>query len=133
MIGLPPSVKIYLATAPVDMRKGMDGLMGLVRSAWRQDPYSGHLFVFVSRSSDRVKILFWDHGGFVLYCKRLERGRFRVPSINPRVQTVSLSAVDLTMLLEGIDFSRVRRPVPWMPPVWDSAFPPMNLPPHEKK
>jgi transposase len=133
MIGLPPSVKIYLATAPVDMRKGMDGLMGLVRSAWRQDPYSGHLFVFVSRAADRVKILFWDRGGFVLYCKRLERGRFRVPPVSPQARTVTLSAADLSMLLEGIDFSRVRRPVPWMPPLWTTPFPSPVAPGPERK
>jgi transposase len=66
MLTLPLSVKIVLASQPVDMRKSIDGLMGLVRNEWGQDVYSGHLFVFVSRRGDRVKILLWDRGGFVL-------------------------------------------------------------------
>jgi transposase len=115
MISLPSSVRIYLAARPVDMRKGIDGLMGDVRGALKGDPYSGHLFVFVGRRADRVKVLYWDRGGFVLYCKRLECGRFRVPPIGPGTQSVRMDSAELGMLLEGIDFSRVRRPVPWMP------------------
>ena len=69
MITLPPSVRIYLASQPTDMRRGFDGLMGMVRSVVHEDPFSGHLFVFVSKRRDRVKILFWDRGGFVLYYK----------------------------------------------------------------
>ena len=115
MITLPSSVKIYLASKPADMRKGFDGLMGIVRSTLRQDPFSGHLFVFVSKRADRVKILFWDRGGFVLYYKRLEAGKYRVPHIGPGARAVQMDAAELSMLLEGIDFSRVRRPVPWMP------------------
>ena len=78
MIGLPRAVKIYLATEPADMRKGFDGLAALVE-AQGLDLYSGHLFVFVSKRADRVKVLTWDRGGFVLYYKRLERGRFPSP------------------------------------------------------
>ena len=115
MITLPSSVRIYLASKPTDMRKGFDGLMGLVRSVVHEDPLSGHLFVFVSRRADRVKILFWDRGGFVLYYKRLECGRFKVPHMGPGVEAVRMEATELAMLLSGIDFSRVRRPVPWMP------------------
>ena len=81
MLSLPPSVRIYLATAPADMRKGHDGLSALVKQELGQDVFSGHLFVFVSRKGNRIKILTWDHGGFVLYYKRLERGRFRLPAV----------------------------------------------------
>jgi len=115
MITLPSSVKIYLASQPTDMRKGFDGLMGIVRKTLRQDPFSGHLFVFVSKRADRLKILFWDRGGFVLYYKRLEAGKYRVPHIGPGARSVRMDSAELSMLLEGIDFSRVRRPVPWMP------------------
>jgi transposase len=70
MLTLPASVRIYLATGTVDLRKSIDGL-GALASARGHDPYSGHLYVFTSRRGDRVKILCWDHGGFVLYYKRL--------------------------------------------------------------
>ena len=78
MLTLPPSVKIWLAVEPVDMRKGFDGLTTIARDEWKRDPHSGHLFAFVGRRRDRIKILFWDHGGFVLYYKRLENGRFQI-------------------------------------------------------
>ena len=79
MLTLPPSVRIYLAVGQVDMRRGHDGLAAIVRGQWKLDLYGGHLFVFLGRRADRCKILFWDRGGFVLYYKRLERGRFRLP------------------------------------------------------
>jgi transposase len=115
MLTLPSSVRIVLASQPVDMRKSIDGLMALVRNAWGQDVYSGHLFVFVSRRGDRVKILCWDRGGFVLYYKRLEAGRFRLPPVDEAAQTVRLDATQLAMLLDGIEVAAVKRPRAWAP------------------
>ena len=89
MLTLPESVRIYLATAPTDMRKGFDGLSALIEHELGEDVYSGHLFVFVSRRGDRVKILTWERGGFVLWYKRLERGRFRLPRIAPTQKRVT--------------------------------------------
>jgi transposase len=71
VITIPRSVKIYIASAPTDMRRSIDGLMALVQEELHGDAYSGHLFVFLSRRVDRVKILTWDNGGFALYYKRL--------------------------------------------------------------
>ncbi len=113
---LPPSVKIYLAVGPTDMRYGIDSLTGLVRRRGEVDVFSGHLFVFISRRRNRAKILFWDQGGFVLYYKRLEAGRFRLPRLRPGAQTLRLSSTQLAMLLSGVDLSRVRKPRHWMPP-----------------
>lgn len=124
MMTLPSSVKVHLATGPVDMRKAIDGLSAIVQSQWQQDPYSGHLFVFVGRRRDRVKILFFDHGGFVVYYKRLEAGRFKIPTVPTDATRVVLEPCDLAMLLRGIDFSRVRRPLPWMPSVPTVGPPP---------
>ena len=76
MLNLPSSVKIFVATGPVDLRKGFDSLAVLTRRVLREDPHSGHLFVFINRRCDRAKILVWDHSGFWLLFKRLERGRF---------------------------------------------------------
>jgi len=115
MLTLPRSVRVYLASEPVDMRRGHDGLLAIVRDLWGMDAFSGHLFCFVGRRADRVKILVWDRGGFVLYYKRLEKGRFRLPRAEAGRRTVTLDATELAMLLDGIDTARVRRPTLWEP------------------
>ena len=114
MLGLPPSVRIHFATVLVDMRKGIDGLRAVVEGALKKDPLDGHLFVFVGKSKDKVKILFWDRNGFVLYMKRLERGRFQMPAVNARTQHVAMEPAQLAMLLDGIDLN-ARRLARWNP------------------
>jgi transposase len=114
MLTLPRSVRIYLATEPVDLRKSIDGLGGIATGRGH-DIYSGHLYVFTSRRGDRVKILAWENAGFVLYYKRLERGRFRLPEIKPGAEEVEVDATQLTMLLDGIDVKRVKQPKRWEP------------------
>ena len=114
MLGLPPSVRIYFATELVDMRNGVDGLRALVEGALKKDPYDGHLFVFVGKAKDKVKILFWDRNGFVLYLKRLERGRFQLPVVDGRTKHVAMEPAQLAMLLDGIDLN-ARRLARWDP------------------
>jgi len=116
---MPQAVKIYLATAPADMRKAHDGLSALVRQELGENVYSGHLFVFANRRADRVKILTFDRGGFVLWYKRLERGRFRIPKISNGQRSVKLDAGQLAMLLDGVDYSRVQRQNRWWKPPED--------------
>jgi transposase len=82
MLALPASVRVYLASEPVDMRRGHDGLFAIVKN-WGLDPFSGDLFGFVGKRRDRAKILVWHRGGFVLLYKRLEKGRFRIPRVEP--------------------------------------------------
>jgi transposase len=82
MLSLPPSVRLFVATQPVDGRKGVDSLMVLVRDVFRHDPLSGHLFVFFSKRCDRVRVVYWDRSGFAMWTKRLERGRF-YPALSP--------------------------------------------------
>jgi transposase len=113
VLTLPPSVRIYLCTERVDLRRGHDGLCGVVRGQWKLDVFGGHLFVFLGRRMDRCKILFWDRGGFVLYYKRLERGRFRMPRISADDRYAEMDATELAMLLDGIDIATVYRPEPW--------------------
>jgi transposase len=115
VITLPSSVRIYLAAGAVDLRKSIDGL-GAIVSERNHDLYSGHLYVFTSRRGDRIKILTWSTGGFVLYYKRLERGRFRLPEIRVGQTEVELDATQLAMLLDGIDVKRVKTPTRWDPP-----------------
>jgi transposase len=121
VLTLPSSVRVYLAAAPVDLRKGHDGLVAMVRNEWRLNPFDGHLFVFLGRRLDRVKILVWDRNGFVLYYKRLSQGRFRMPSIPADAERVEMDATTLAMLLGGIDVKRVKRPAAWAPPAATSA------------
>ncbi len=121
MLTLPPSVRIYLASEPVDLRRGHDGLYAIVRNQWRLDPFAGHLFAFVGRRGNRIKILFWDRGGFVIYYKRLERGRFRLPRPREGAVSITLDATQLGMLLDGIDVEHVRRARHWTPPAASSG------------
>lgn len=114
MLTLPSSVRVFVAAEPADMRKGVDGLSTLVQRHG-EDIYAGHLFVFLSRRRDRLKILTWDAGGFVVYYKRLEAGRFKLPRIPSGETKVVIDASQLTMLLRGIDLTRVRKPVLWEP------------------
>ena len=109
MISVPPGTRIVVATQPVDFRAGMDGLAALVQQKLRFDPFCGEVFVFRSKRMDRVKIVVWDGTGLCLFMKRLERGRFTWPPI--RDGAMALTAAQLSMLLEGLDWSRVR-PVP---------------------
>ena len=107
-------MKIFVAVEPVDLRKSIDGLSALAR-ADGHDVYSGHLYVFAGRRRDRAKILAWDRGGFVLYYKRLESGRFRWPVIAEGAREIEIDATALAMLLDGIDVGRVKRPAAWSP------------------
>lgn len=120
MLSLPSSVRIYVAADPADMRKGFDGLAALV-TARGLDIYSGHLFVFLGKRRDRAKILTFDRGGFVIYYKRLERGRFKLPPFNG--DTVRLDAAQLLMLLDGVDVAHVKRTRAWQPKGIDSSSP----------
>lgn len=107
MLRLPPSVRIFLCRAPVDMRRSFDGLAAMAEQVVREDPLSGHLFVFRGRRGDRVKILYWDRDGYALWYKRLETGVFRFP-LDP-AQSSEISPADLGLILEGIDLLTVKR------------------------
>ena len=114
-MSLGPGVQVVLATEPVDLRRGHDGLVTLVRTLWRADPYSGTLFVFFGRRQDRVKVLFFSAGGFVVYYKRLERGRFSMPRVPEGASQIVLEPGSLAMLLDGVDLRAVRRAPMWKP------------------
>jgi transposase len=109
VISLPPTVRIFLAVQPADMRKGFDGLKSLIEEFLEQDPLSGHLFVFRNRRGDRVKILYWDRDGLVVWYKRLEAGTFRFPAATGEGTSVEVRPSDLAMLLDGVDLASVRR------------------------
>lgn len=121
LLNLPPAVKIYVATKPVDLRKAFDGLSVLVQHVLRQDPLSGHLFFFLNRRADRCKVLWFDGDGYALYYKRLERGRFYLGSdLGTECETdrgcIEVRASDLALILQGIDLRGARRRASWSPP-----------------
>ena len=101
MIGASPSVKVFAYTEPVDMRKGFDGLFGLVKTHLGRDPLSGDLFVFVSRNRKRAKVLLWDGTGLCLYAKRLERWQFANLWSGAGKTEIELTAAELQLFMEG--------------------------------
>jgi transposase len=112
---LPASVRVFLCSRPTDMRKSFDGLFGMVREFLGQDPLSGHLFLFLNRRRDRVKVLFWERDGLVIWYKRLEAGTFQQLDPAARADHASgtagleLTVTDLALLLNGIDLTTARR------------------------
>jgi transposase len=115
MLTVGAGARVYLAAEPVDLRRGHDGLTALVRARFKMDPLDGDLFVFVGRRVDRVKVLFWDRGGFVVYYKRLARGRFRLPKVGAGADRIVLDGTELAMLLGGFDIVSARRVAAWEP------------------
>jgi transposase len=109
------SSRVFVAAAPVDLRRGHDGLCAAVRATLGRDPYAGDLFVFFGRRAHGIKVLYWQRGGFIVHYKRLEQGRFRLPRIEEGAAEVVLDGTALTMLLDGIDLRCVRRPTHWEP------------------
>jgi transposase len=107
VIGLPGTVRVFVAVAAADLRNGYDGLAQLAREAIREDPLSGHLFVFANRKRDRIKIIYWDRDGFAIWMKRLERGTYRWPS--PTSDRVEWTAAELAAVLGGIDLKATRK------------------------
>jgi transposase len=111
MIPVPASTKVWLAAGVTDMRKGFNGLAALAQDVLKQDPFSGHLFVFRGRRGDLLKVIWFDGQGACLFSKRLERGRFVWPSAT--TGKVTLTPAQLSMLLEGIDWRAPERT--WRP------------------
>ena len=122
MLSLPSSVRIFICTEPTDMRRSFDGLVGMVEELVRENPFSGHLFLFRNRRRDRVKVLCWDRDGLCIWYKRLEEGTYELPSDRHMAPTNEKSdqdakrparweirADELAMLLGGIDLTSVRR------------------------
>ena len=117
MLSLPPTVRIWLAAQPADLRKSFDSLAALVRDGLQGDPLSGDIFVFRNKASDRIKLLLWEEDGYSIWYKRLEQGRYRFPAANDGSPHVEIRAADLIMLLAGVDLSSVKRTKRYYRPV----------------
>jgi transposase len=96
-------IRVFLCLVPTKMNYSFDSLMGMAGQIFDQDPLSGHLFLFVNRARDRLKILFWDHDGLAIFYKRLEVGTFQLPSTSGSAQGVELDERQLNRLLTGLD------------------------------
>ena len=117
MMLLSRAVRVYIATEPVNMQRSFDGLMAEVRSVLALDPLSGHVFAFINRRRNQVKLLMWARGGFTIVHKRLERGTFTFAArMSSDAKSVELDVHELSMLLEGIDVQRARIAPRWEPP-----------------
>lgn len=120
MLSLSSTTRVFLATGPTDMRKGFDGLFALVENVIREDPFSGHLFVFRNRRRDRLKVLWWDRDGLAIFYKRLESGSYQfpmdasvkrndLPDNDTAASRCEIRSDELALLLEGIDLGSVKR------------------------
>jgi len=109
MLSFPGKTRVYLCTAAVDLRKGFDGLSGLVETVFEQDVLDGHLFLFVNKRRDRLKALWWDQDGLAIFYKRLERGTFEAPRVAGDAPHLELDATQLAMLLGGVSLAGARR------------------------
>jgi transposase len=109
MLSLPAQTNVYLCAQPVDLRKSFDGLGALVESVFQRNVLDGHLFLFVNKRRDRLKAMWWDRDGLVIWYKRLERGCFELPRSEQDQAHVALDATALAMLLGGVPLSTPRR------------------------
>lgn len=108
MFSLNERHQYYMYHQSTDMRKGFDGLSGLVRNELGQDPLSGDVFIFINKGRNRMKLLVWEEGGFVLYYKRLERGRFELPYTETAAESALISWQKLMLIVKGIDLQSIR-------------------------
>ena len=111
MLSISSQVRIFLARDPVDMRKSFNGLIGLTESVLQQDPLSGHLFAFINRRRDRIKLLYWSGVGFAIWYQQLEKGRYQLPNVADADARdgIEISVSQLSLILDGIDLASVRQ------------------------
>lgn len=111
MLVLPAGLRVFVCSEPVDMRRSFDSLASVTREILQEDPISGHLFVFFSRSWSSVKILHWEKSGYWLYYKRLERGTFKLPVKRQSCRSLEIDSKELSLILEGLDLNGAKQRV----------------------
>lgn len=108
LFGISSNTRLFLFSGPADMRKGFDGLSGLVINKLKQDPLSGDIFIFINRARTLIKLLVWDQSGFAIWHKRLEQGTFEMPLIDSSNSSVEINRQKLMLILEGISLKNIR-------------------------
>jgi transposase len=117
VLTLPSSVRVFVATSPIDLRKSFDGLAAAVTGVFGRDLISGHLYVFWNKRGHLARVIFWDRTGYVIVSKRLARGRFRfVEQAASGEPCIEMDGRELSLILEGIDLSEAKRRKRWRPP-----------------
>ncbi len=111
MLSVSSQTRVFLARDAVDMRKSFNGLIGLTESVLEQDPLSGHLFVFINRRRDRIKLLYWGGTGFCIWYQQLEQGGYQLPDVTTADERkgIEITATQLSLILDGVDLSSVRQ------------------------
>ncbi len=104
-----PSVRVFLAREPVDMRKQFHGLIALAEEVLKQDPLSGHLFVYINRRRDRIKVLYWEGTGYCIWYKQLQRGSYELPAVNDESVSIDLTLSQLSLILDGIELGSAKQ------------------------
>jgi transposase len=107
LFGLSGNCRFFLYGQPADMRKGFDGLSGLVINKLGQNPLSGDIFIFINRTRTLIKILMWDQTGFAIWHKRLEQGTFEMPKIEKQENSIEITRQKLMLILEGISLKNI--------------------------
>lgn len=109
MFTLTSSLQFYLYQGSTDMRKSFNALSGLVESRMQRFAMSGEVFIFINRQRDKIKLLHWEQGGFVLYYKRLEQGTFELPVLNTVNNSCEIQWSDLVMMVDGISLKNIKK------------------------
>jgi transposase len=109
VLSFSPGIQVFMAVEPVDMRKSFDGLSAAVQTVFARNVLEGHLFLFLNRRRDLVKCLWWDRDGLAIFAKRLERGSFEMPRHDAPTKQLHLDAMQLALLLGGVQLDSVKR------------------------
>jgi len=109
MLSISKAYRYFMYSRRADMRKGFNGLCGLVRNEFLQNPLSGDVFIFINRPRNRIKLLHWQGDGFAIYYKRLEKGTYEMPEIKTDSASIELDAQQLLLIMEGISLLSVKK------------------------
>lgn len=109
MLTCPTHLPIYFCTEPVDFRKSFDGLSGVIATVFQTNVLNGHLFLFINKRRDRIKAMWWDRDGAVIFYKRLEVGTFEIPKVSDQSSHLTLDAIQLSMLLGGVSLAAAKQ------------------------
>lgn len=107
MFSLSQAHRYYLYVQSTDMRRGFDGLSGIVINHMQRNPLDGSVYIFLNRRRDRIKLLVWEQGGFVLYYKRLEKGVFELPKMDAKVENIVITWQMLALMIQGLSVDKI--------------------------
>ena len=115
------NVRVFLAREPVDMRKQFHGLIALAEEVLKQDPLTGHLFVYINRRRDRIKVLYWEDTGYCIWYKQLQRGTYELPPVNDQSVSIELTMSQLSLILDGIELGSAKQRLRFEMPAFAST------------